>query len=192
MNKQNKIYILCGKSSAGKDTLAGLVKERLNLNFLISHSTRPMRENESEGNPYYFIDKKQFIDKVFDNDFIEYRSYTTNVNNKEDIWYYGLSKDSIKDDESYVGVLDIQGLKDFKRVYKDRVVSIYIEALEDTRTQRAMCRGSFNLNEWNRRLKADEKDFKDTYEVCDYVIHNDGDNIEIPFKNIYTIIRGND
>ena len=60
----NKIIVLCGKSGTGKDSLAKLVKERLNLNFVVSHTTRPMREGESNKNPYYFIDCSRVPDEL--------------------------------------------------------------------------------------------------------------------------------
>jgi guanylate kinase len=57
--KENTIIVLCGKSSSGKDTLASYFKTQ-GFKFVISHTTRPIRENESEGNPYYFISDKDF------------------------------------------------------------------------------------------------------------------------------------
>ena len=57
--KENTIVVLCGKSSSGKDTLASYFKTQ-GYKFIISHTTRPMRENESEENPYYFISDKDF------------------------------------------------------------------------------------------------------------------------------------
>ena len=45
----NKIIALVGFSSAGKDTLAKYAHDNLGYNFVVSHSTRPMRAGESQG-----------------------------------------------------------------------------------------------------------------------------------------------
>ena len=59
MDKSNIILALVGFSSAGKDTLAKFMSEKLGYDFVVSHTTRPMRPGESEGNPYYFINDNE-------------------------------------------------------------------------------------------------------------------------------------
>jgi guanylate kinase len=54
-----------------------------------------MRPSESQGNPYHFISKKQFEDIIAKDEFIECRKYNTLINGTQDIWYYGIHKDSI-------------------------------------------------------------------------------------------------
>lgn len=184
---KNKILVLCGKSGAGKDTIAEILKDKVNLNFITSHSTRPIRENESQGNPYYFIDKHQMLEFIDQDKLIEYRTYNTILNGEKDIWYYAVHKDEVKDDKSYVVVLDIEGLKDFKRYFSDRVISVYIDVDNYTRTKRAKERGSFCEEEWDRRLKADTKDFKNAYLECNYVVDNK--NLEQCIEDIEFAIK---
>ena len=87
---KNKIIVLAGFSAVGKDTVADeLIKQ--GYNFITSHTTRPMRENESEKNPYYFIDNNKFHKMKKNNEFIEYREYNTLVNGNHETWYYAAS-----------------------------------------------------------------------------------------------------
>ena len=55
----NKILVITGFSGAGKDALYDVMKSEYNT--IVSHTTRPMREGESEGNPYYFITKEKMM-----------------------------------------------------------------------------------------------------------------------------------
>lgn len=168
----NKIIVLCGKSSVGKDTISKLIED-LGYNFIVSTTTRPMREKETEGNPYYFVDNDRFLYLIANNELLEFRSYNTLVNNNPAIWYYGIESKYIKDNERYIGVLDIDGLEAIKKLYGDRVISFYIYADEEDRLNWAKSRGSFNETEWKRREIADRKDFSsERISICDFVVLN--------------------
>ena len=109
------------------------------------------------------------------NEFIECRTYNTLVNNISDIWYYGVSKDSIDlSKHNYIVVLDILGLIQFKKHYKDNIISFFINVDEQTRKERCINREDFDETEWNRRYLDDKLKF--TEEVInrevDYVIEN--------------------
>ena len=178
----NKIVVLCGKSGVGKDTLARLI-EKEGYNFITSTTSRPTRENESEGNPYYFVEQDRFLYLIANNELLEYRKYNTLLNGKPQIWYYGIESKYIKDDEKYIGVLDIDGLNELKRLYGKRVVSFYIYVNTSDRERRAKQRGGFDEKEWNRRFETDEKDFsEEKIKVVDYKIENN--DLEIALKSI--------
>jgi len=109
------------------------------------------------------------------NEFIECRTYNTLVNNIPDIWYYGVSKDSIDlSKHNYIVVLDILGLIQFKKHYKDNIISFFINVDEQTRRSRCIDREDFDEVEWNRRYLDDKEKF--TQEVInkevDYVVDN--------------------
>ena len=57
-----KIYVLMGKSATGKDTIYKKLLERDNLHLqeVVTYTTRPIRENETEGMEYHFVDKSFF------------------------------------------------------------------------------------------------------------------------------------
>lgn len=188
---QNDLIVICGFSSAGKDSLTKYIADNYNYKMVISHTSRPIRPNESEENPYYFITRQQFEEMLSSNKFIECRTYNTLVNNIPDIWYYGVHKDSIDlSKNSYAVVLDMLGLIEFKKYYKDNIVSFFINVDEPTRKQRCINRKDFDEVEWNRRYEDDKRNF--TEEVInkevDYVIDNyDFDKC---IKQITNIIGG--
>jgi len=188
MIKINSIVVICGFSASGKDSITKYISDNLNYKMIISHTSRPIRPNESEGNPYYFIDREQFEEMIADNEFIEYRTYNTLVNNIPDIWYYGVHRNSVDlSKHSYVVVLDIWGLTEFKKYYKNNIISFFINVDEPTRKQRCINRKDFDEVEWNRRYEDDKEKF--TGEVIskevDYIVDNyDFDKCIREIKNI--------
>ena len=172
---ENKIIVICGFSSSGKDSITKYISDNYNYEMVISHTSRTIRPNESECNPYHFITRQQFEDMIANDEFIECRKYNTLLNNNPDVWYYGVHKGSIDlIKNSYVVVLDILGLIEFKKHFKDNVVSFFIDVDEPTRKQRAINRDGFDETEWNRRKLDDEEKF--TYEIVnsevDYMVAN--------------------
>ena len=182
MSKLNDIVVLVAESGSGKDTLAQKISE-WGYNFIVSTTTRPMREGESRFNPYLFKSKEEFIKLINEDAFVEYRTYDTLLKGEKDTWYYGVEKTQIEDDEPYVVVLDIQGLIDFNKVYGDRIISFYIYVDEDTRKERAMGRGGFDESEWNRRIEDDKIVFNKEviFNSVDYTVKNYSLNDAISF-----------
>ena len=101
--KKIKIIALFGPAGAGKDALQEIMVEEFGWHGIISHTTRPMRDNEKEGIAYHFIDIRKFNDMINKKKFLEY----TEFNN----WFYGTSIDSLSEDEINIGVFNIDGIK---------------------------------------------------------------------------------
>ena len=170
--------ILCGKSASGKDTIAKRLARR-GFETLVSYTSRPMRDGEEEFVDYVFLTKQDFEQRIKEGRFIEYRSYKTLVNGKEDIWYYGTPKRDIDDmltaEKDFVIILDLDGAKAFMDYYGgENCLCVLIDASSTDRTERAMRRGSFDQTEWERRLAADDEAFSEgkCAEVCDLFVLN--------------------
>ncbi len=186
----NKIIVISGFCAVGKDTIANELREK-GYNFVVSHSTRPMRDGECEANPYHFINKEEMLSMKDNDELVEIREYNTLVDNIPDTWYYAVHRDAIKDDESYVVVLDRLGTSEFKEYYGNRVLSIFIDANDDIRKARSKTRGDFNESEWQRRLEDDRSQFNadDFLSVYDYVVKNETDDYHNCLDEIVSIIK---
>ena len=151
------LYALIGKSGAGKDVLKNALVERDNFIHITTTTSRPVREGEVEGREYHFISEEEFLKKIENNEFAEYRTYNTVFGT----WYYGSPMCEIDKDKDYVIILDIGGAKKFLESYKETPTKvIYIEAPDSIREERAKLRDkNFNKAEWDRRLIDDEKVF---------------------------------
>lgn len=169
----HKIIILTGRSGAGKDTLLRALEKR-GFKRAISYTTRPIRPNESNHHDYHFIKRDTFLNLLKNDGFVEHREYNT-VNGK---WYYGLGKSEIDlFSNDYVTIKDLEGSKALRDYYgAENCIVFYITASKYERTKRAKKRGGFNNAEWERRLKADNHDFRDSEvaKYCDIKMENVG------------------
>lgn len=174
------IYVLFGKSGAGKDAvLKGLVE--CGYIPIVSTTSRPIRENERPGIDYYFVTREKFESMIENNELIEYRSYNTLVDNIPDIWYYGVAKQEFDPNKNYVTVLDVTGLASFIDEYgQENITSCYIDVSDKTREERAKLRGSFNKTEWDRRVIDDNFKFskRNVDALATYIVENENRSLE--------------
>ena len=164
-----KMIYLMGKSSAGKDTIYKILKDRLNINSYVMYTTRPMRDGEQNGVDYYYISNEEmekYIKGEMENELLEYRTYQT----QHGPWTYATIKDEqFKDDTD---ILMTGTLESYTRI-KNRIANnpamsiepIYIEVPDDIRLERAIKREKEQKEpkyaELCRRFLADTKDFSE-------------------------------
>ena len=92
------IVVFSGPSGVGKSTIINLLKSEFEFYFSISHTTRPMREDEQNYTDYYFVSNEIFQEMVSKNEFIEYEKYGS--------YFYGTSKNEIT--KSSFTILDLE------------------------------------------------------------------------------------
>jgi len=146
------IIILLGKSASGKDTILKELNKILNYNIIVSWTSRPIRDNETQDLDYHFVTKEKFISEI--PNLVEYRTYNTLLNGNSEIWYYGIHKSSLKNNS--IVITDLDGYKSLEK-YSPK--AFYINVPDNIRTERAKKRASFSLPEWNRRLQDDNIKF---------------------------------
>lgn len=160
------MLMLVGKSCSGKTTIVKELK-KLGLKEVISYTTRPKREHETEGVEYHFITKEEFLQKEEQGFFAETSSY--NVATGEQ-WYYGSAIEDLTNDKVFI--VNPQVLKKMKNIDTLIPISFYITASDETIWERLKQRKD-NVNEAIRRLNADREDFRDIYNYVDFVFSND-------------------
>ena len=174
-----QITVILGKSASGKDFIMNKLVKEYGFKRVISHTTRPIRNGETNGKEYYFISLDKFLNMSLKDNFIECREYNT----QQGLWYYGLSKHEIDltDDNKYVVILDFNGLKALEGYLKsvgmeDKLTSVYIDAKAQVRLQRSLNREGEMTDEQVmeviRRLEADERDFEGAKEYADLTFTN--------------------
>ena len=152
--QQNNVLILTGFSGAGKDTIAAALLP-YGYTSVIPHSTRPMREGESEGNPYYFVPHDRFSRMISANDFAEHNSYKTMFNGVAERQWYGTSYASLEAAEKPILTCGVQSSVRLKDSLHDAATLVFLNVPDKVREQRAMSRGSFDRAEWDNRLTQD-------------------------------------
>lgn len=161
-----KIVCLMGKSSTGKDTIyRELVKNKeLNLQVIVSYTTRPVRDGEVQGKQYFFVDENEFQNLKNSGRVVEDRGYHT----CHGLWRYFTVDDGRIDLENHdyiiIGTLESY-VKSREYFGEDKLIPILIELDDGERLQRALHRERRQDNpkyeEMCRRFLADSADFSD-------------------------------
>lgn len=185
----NKIITLIGFSAAGKDEIIKRLSHELNIPIIVSHTTRPSREKETNGIHYNFV-SDDFFNEHKDS-FVEQRLYE--VKNKDgtlSLWKYGIHKDSIKEGLN-LAIVDPPGLNDLIKYFgEENIIPFYIFASDETRLKRLEQRGDFkNIKEVKRRFRDDKERFKDFIESGNYYKICNEHDIELAAQEIKTILN---
>ena len=160
-----KIYYIMGKSASGKDSIFKELKKRMpQLREIVLYTTRPIRENETEGVEYHFVNEEFLRGMQEKKRVIELRSYDT----KCGIWKYFTADDGQIDLEEfhYLAIGTLESYAAMTAYFSvENVVPIYVEVEDGLRLLRAVERERLQTNpkyaELCRRFLADSEDFSE-------------------------------
>ncbi|KLU61736.1 guanylate kinase [Peptococcaceae bacterium CEB3] len=165
-----RIFLLIGSAGAGKNTLINcLLQPQSQLVYIPSFTTRDPRPGESEANPYHFISKVDFAQRITENEFFEYQEVHGNL--------YGTSKKEFRKiiTNNQIGITDVDilgGLK-IKHAWPELVTTIFIRPSDpDVLVERLELRHSESQETLERRLKRVPLEIS-MENQCDYVVIND-------------------
>ncbi|MBR2441106.1 MAG: guanylate kinase [Lentisphaeria bacterium] len=107
------LIVLSGPSGAGKSSiLSKVMKQRPNLCFSVSCTTRSPRPGEEHGKAYYFLKKEDFESKIAAGEFLEHACVHGN--------YYGTLKSEVTNrllqNKDVVLDIDVQGAMTLKKL----------------------------------------------------------------------------
>lgn len=161
-----KIVCLMGKSATGKDTIFQelLSNPDLQLNVIVTYTTRPRRAEEEEGQEYHFVDEAEFQKLKKEGRVIEDREYHT----CHGLWRYFMVDDrSIEvDSKNYLVIGTIESYIKCREYFGEKnLLPILIELDDGVRLQRALDREKVQecprYEEMCRRFLADSVDFSE-------------------------------
>lgn len=160
-----KIVALFGMAGSGKDTLQNLLAESLDVNPIVSTTTRPPRDTEIDGEAYHF----KTDDNFFDGGMVEYTQFRG--------WYYGTPYSSLDRDKVNIGVFNIAGIKQLKRSKVVDVLPIFVSCDDKVRLQRQLDREECpDCEEICRRFMTDKEDFAKSHITFKYdTIYNNNE-----------------
>ena len=162
------LIVFIGESGSGKNFLI----EHLNYHFpndfhiVPQVTTRPMREGESEGSPYHFVDINDFLHMHYIGEMMEYTVFNE--------WYYGTRyKDLVYDKINLLSASPSAA----KRILANKFINthiIYVHCNDKQRLIRSLQREiNPDIQEIFRRYEADLKDFMpDKLDFGFYYIEN--------------------
>lgn len=186
--------VLIGKSASGKDAIRSELIVKHGFHPIVTYTTRPMRDGEVDGVTYHYISDDEFIQKIEDGFFAEYKTYLAKIDdNQYKKWRYGLSKESLETaDENTVVILTPGGVRDILKYNLDMKV-VWVYANHSTikkRLDARISRGIATKEECERRTMKDDKDFNIADVLANRIIYNNyGRNLNDVIAEILNYYR---
>jgi len=119
-----KLIVISAPSGAGKTSVVHfLLKNIPKLSFSISACSRQKRENETDGEDYYFLGVDEFKSKIKEDAFLEWEEVYSNQ-------FYGTLRSEVekiwKKQKTAIFDIDVVGGINIKNQYPDECLSIFI------------------------------------------------------------------
>lgn len=159
--------IISAPSGGGKTSIVSRLLEDGKLSRVITATTRAPRKGEKNGKDYHFWSEKQFENAVKKDEMAEWAKVHVN--------YYGIPKSSldklIKRGKHPVLVIDVQGAKTVKKIYKN-AVSIFITPPSFAELKKRISARNDGTTDVKARLESAKKELK-CIKNYDYLVIND-------------------
>lgn len=159
--------IISAPSGGGKTSIVARLLEDDGLSRVITATTRAPRKGEIDGKDYHFWSVKRFENAINKGAMAEWAKVHVN--------YYGIPKSSldklIKAGKTPVLVIDVQGARTVKKVYK-QAVSIFITPSSFDELKRRIVSRNDGTTDIKVRLASAKKELK-CIKNYDYLVIND-------------------
>ncbi|MDD3346311.1 guanylate kinase [Oscillibacter sp.] len=181
--RKGKTFIISGPSGVGKSTvLDALLRQRGNVYFSVSATTRDPRPGEEDGVHYHFLDVDTFRAHIVDDEFLEYAEYVGN--------FYGTPKKyvdlAINQGKDVILDIEIQGAIQVTSKRPD-VVRIFIAPPSWSELERRLTeRGTDSQDKIQKRLLRAKVEFQTAHTYDYFVINDTVDNAVMELNAIMT------
>lgn len=179
------LFIISGPSGAGEDSIIKGLGKMMPIEYIVTSTTRAMREGEIDGKSYHFISKEVFQQGIEKGDFVEYaKQYNGN--------YYGVTKTEIARvaNTGKIGIwkIEYKGVETAKRLYSG-IVAIFIntENLE-VLADRIRRRGGVTEEYIQERMEYTKEWLKHT-DIYDYTVINEEGRLNESIQKVADIIK---
>lgn len=161
MNKKyNKLILITAPSGAGKTSIVKYLTAKFSqLAFSVSATTRKARNNEKNGEDYYFISEDDFREKIHHKEFLEWemvyegKYYGTLKSEIERIW--ALQKVPVLD-------IDVQGAIHVQQQYPVNTIAIFIQAPSSEELKKRL-KGRGSETEDSLQARVNKSSFEMTF-----------------------------
>ncbi len=179
---EGSVLVISAPSGAGKTTLCRrLLDEIADLEFSVSHTTRPPREGEREGIDYQFVTQAAFESLRDEGGFLEWARVAGHL--------YGTARQSVRATRArgHDVLLDIdtQGAAAVRRAIPDAVLIFILPPGPEALRARLEGRGSETPESLARRLSLARGELEQAH-LYDYLVVND--DLAAAFDRLRSIV----
>ena len=163
------LYIVAAPSGAGKSSLVNALLEReREIVLSISHTTRPPRPGDVDGEHYHFVNRGVFERLVADNAFLEHAEVFGNL--------YGTSRNAVEpllaQGRDVLLEIDWQGARQVRKVMPDSVSIFILPPSREELERRLRTRAADSAVTIARRLAESREEIAHVDDF-DYLVVND-------------------
>lgn len=183
---QPMLIVISGPSGVGKDTVLRMMEERGDqpFHFVVTATTRPMREGEVHGVDYFFISSDEFAAMIENDELLEYAIVYND--------YKGIPKQQVRDalasGKDVIMRLDVQGAATVHKMAPEAVLIFLTTESEEELVSRLRARKTESPEGLNLRIATARQELKRINEF-DYVVINREDQLDVAVDTIQAIIH---
>ena len=178
------LFVVAAASGTGKTSLVAALRERRpDLAVSVSHTTRPMRPGERDGENYYFVEREAFETLIANGQFLESAEvfghlYGTSLNEIDRIKASG---------RSTLLEIDWQGALQIKEQLPEAQLIFLLPPSLDALRARLLGRGQDSNEVIEKRLSMSVSEISQ-YSAFDYLVVND--SFDLALSQLNDIISG--
>ena len=178
------LFVVAAASGTGKTSLVAALRERRpDLAVSVSHTTRPMRPGERDGENYYFVEREAFETLIANGQFLESAEvfghlYGTSLNEIDRIKASG---------RSTLLEIDWQGALQIKEQLPEAQLIFLLPPSLDALRTRLLGRGQDSSEVIEQRLSMSVSEISQ-YPAFDYLVVND--SFDLALSQLDDIISG--
>ncbi|OZB36816.1 MAG: guanylate kinase [Halothiobacillus sp. 14-56-357] len=166
---QGQLFVISAPSGAGKTSLIKALREQMpDIGLSVSHTTRPMRPGEVDGQHYHFVSKSTFESMIAEGAFVEHALVFGN--------HYGTSKAAVSavldKGQDLILEIDWQGAEQVRPLFPVAQSIFILPPSREALRERLFGRGQDDADVIARRLAEAEREMQ-AYPNYDFLIIND-------------------
>lgn len=180
---KGEIIAVSAPSGAGKTTIVKqILKQYPEIVFSVSATTRPKRVVETDGVEYYFITENEFVEKIENDEFIEWEKFYD--------YYYGTFKKTVDncviERKTILLELDVKGALALKKIYPEVHLIYIMPPSYEELIKRLKGRQTENSEDFKKRVERAKMELR-LKDQFDYLIENK--DLEKAIKETSDLIR---